>query len=113
MNSENGMNYIESNDSIEPTKKQEYLFNMSGQNLESPKEKVYGKVVAKNNRDYYYIRVHQSVPYDPLGTYAKREQYLETKMSQVSKSTFDFYMLYLKTKNSIYMTRARRGLSND
>ena len=113
MNTDHSMNYIESNDGIEPIKKQEYLFNAAGQNLESPKEKVYGKIVAKSNRDYYYIRVHQNVPYDPLGAYSKREQYLETEMEQVSKVTFDFYMLYLKTKNSIYMTRARRGLLDD
>ena len=48
-----------------------------------------------------------------MGTYAKREQYVESKLQNVSKATFDFYMMYLKTKNTIYMTRARRGLTND
>lgn len=112
MNLGKDMKYIDSNDEIEPNSKTEFLFNKSGRNSESAKEKVFGKVVAKNDKSYYYIRVHQSVPYDPMGTYAKREQYLETKMSPVSKATFDFYMLYLQTKNSIYMTKARRGLTN-
>ena len=106
-------NFIESPEQIPKENRAEILFNKSGRNLDSPKEKVYGKVIAKNAIDYYYIRVHQSVPFDPMGTYAKREQYVESKLQIVSKSTFDFYMMYLKTKNTIYMTRARRGLTND
>tara|TARA_R100000995_G_C3465664_1_gene115523 strand:- start:619 stop:960 length:342 start_codon:yes stop_codon:yes gene_type:complete len=106
-------NFVQSPDEITTQKQTELAFNKSGQNLESAKEKVYGKVVAKNSREHYYIRVHQSVPFDPMGTYAKREQYVESKLQQVSKATFDFYMMYLKTKNTIYMTRARRGLTND
>jgi len=106
-------NFINSAKDLTTERASELLFNRSGQNLDSPKEKVYGKVIAKSGRDYYYIRVHQSVPFDPLGTYAKREDYVESKLQQVSKSTFDFYMMYLNTKNTIYMTRARRGLTND
>lgn len=105
--------FINSADQMQAKQVTEMLFNKSGQNLDSPKEKVYGKVVANNGKDYYYIRVHQSVPFDPMGTYAKREQYVESKLQNVSKATFDFYMMYLKTKNTIYMTRARRGLTND
>ena len=108
-----GTNFIKSADQIKTKQASEILFNKSGQNLDSPKEKVYGKVIANNGKEHYYIRVHQSVPFDPMGTYAKREQYVESKLQNVSKSTFDFYMMYLKTKNTIYMTRARRGLTND
>ena len=108
-----GTNFINSAAQIKTKQASEILFNKSGQNLDSPKEKVYGKVIANNGKEHYYIRVHQSVPFDPMGTYAKREQYVESKLQNVSKSTFDFYMMYLKTKNTIYMTRARRGLTND
>ena len=108
-----GTNFINSADQIKTKQASEILFNKSGQNLDSPKEKVYGKVIPNNGKEHYYIRVHQSVPCDPMGTYAKREQYVESKLQNVSKSTFDFYMMYLKTKNTIYMTRARRGLTKD
>ena len=107
------MNFVDSMSKIPKETQAEICFNKYGQNLDSSKEKVYGKVIAKNGRDYYYIRVHQSVPFDPMGTYAKREQYIESKLQQVTKNTFDFYMMYLKTKNTVYMTRARRGLTND
>ena len=110
---ESETNFISSAEQIQHHANTEILFNKSGQNLDSSKEKVYGKVVAKNGKEHYYIRVHQSVLFDPMGTYAKREQYVESKLQNVSKPTFDFYMMYLKTKNTIYMTRARRGLTND
>ena len=108
-----GTNFINSADQIKTKQASEILFNKSGQNLDSPKEKVYGKVIANNGKEHYYIRVHQSVPFDPMGTYAKREQYVESKLQNVSKSTFDFYMMYLKTNNSIYLTKAQRGFLND
>ena len=104
--------YISSADYVEQNNTASFNFNKSGKKTDSPKEKVFGKIVVNNDKSNYYIRVHQSVPYDPLGTYGKREQYLETKMVKTSQSTFDFYMLYLQTKNTIYMSKARRGLTN-
>ena len=92
---------------------EEYNFNKNAQKIDNPLEKSYAKIIEKNERISYYIRVHQSVPLDPMGTYGKRDKFIETKMKPASKSTFDFYMMYLKTKNSIYMTKARRGFTND
>lgn len=90
------------------------IFNKNGQQTKlADKQKIYAKLLVKNQKESYYIRVHQSVPYDPMGTYGKRSAWIETKMQSVSRSTFDFYMMYLQTKNSLYMTRARRGLTND
>lgn len=106
------MKYVEKYIPIEG--KTEILFNQNAKEINSDtKEKSYAKVVVKNDRETYYIRVYQSVPLDPLGSYGNRTRDLQTKLSQVSKGTFDFYMLYLKTNNSVYMTRARRGLTND
>ena len=67
----------------------------------------------KEGKDVYFIRTHLNVPYDPSGPYGRRENYVETKMKKVSKNTFDFYMMYLKTNNSLYLTRASRGFLND
>lgn len=106
------MKYVEKHTPTED--KTEMLFNKNAKQINSDtKEKSYAKVVVKNDREAYYIMVYQSVPLDPLGSYGNRARDLQTKMSQVSKGTFDFYMMYLKTNNSIYMTRARRGMSND
>lgn len=61
----------------------------------------------------YNILTHNGVPLDPMGAYGRRERMLDTQMKKVSKGTFDFYLTYLKTNNSIYLTKARRGLLND
>ena len=110
------MKYIQEHTEIQsdPTSKEPLIFNKNGQPTKlSNKEKIYAKMLVKNQRESYYIRVHQSVPFDPMGTYGKRSARIDTKMQLVSKTTFDFYMMYLQTKNSLYMTRARRGLTND
>ena len=78
------------------------------------KKKIYARVVYKNgNENSFHIRTYQNTPYDPIGPYGKRGDYIDTKMKRVSKNTFDFYMMYLKTNNSIYMTKAQRGFLND
>ena len=77
-------------------------------------QKVYAKVTYRDGKEHSFkIRIFQNSPYDPLGAYGKRENYIETKLKKVSKNTFDFYMMYLKTNNSIYMTKAQRGFLND
>ena len=91
----------------------EILFNKDGQVSIETKENKYAKVVGKNSKDTYYIRTHLNVPYDPLGPYGHRENYIETKLKKVSKDTFDFYVMYLKTNNWLYLTRASRGFLND
>ena len=106
------MKYVEKHTPVD--ERTEILFNKNAKQINSDtKEKSSAKVIVKNDRETYYIRVYQSVPLDPLGSYGNRTRDLQTKMTPVSKGTFDFYMLYLKTNNSVYMTRARRGMSND
>jgi len=64
-------------------------------------------------RSTYYICTYLGTPLDPTGPYGRRERTLDTKMKRVSKNTFDLYMTYLKTNNSIYLTKAQRGMLND
>lgn len=61
----------------------------------------------------YYICTYQGTPLDPMGPFGRRERSLDSKMQRVSKNTFDLYLTYLKTNNSIYLTKAQRGLLND
>ena len=91
----------------------EIFFDKDGQVSTERKENKYAKIVGKEGKEAYYIRTHLNVPYDPLGPYGHRESYLETKLTKVSRDTFDFYAMYLKTNNSIYLTRASRGFLND
>lgn len=102
------------NDGVyEKDQKVETLFTRYGEETENNREKIYSKIIVNNGLTSYYIRAYQNLPYDPLGPYSRREIFRDTKMIKVSKNTFDFYMMYLKSNNSIYLTKTQRGLLND
>lgn len=108
------MKYINENKPIlENSITEEVLFNKSGIETSNQKEKIFAKTVVDKGFQSYYIRTYQDTPFDPLGPYARREVFQDTKMQRVSKNTFDFYLMYLKSHNSIYMTKVQRGFLND
>tara|TARA_R100001244_G_scaffold129513_1_gene101029 strand:+ start:520 stop:846 length:327 start_codon:yes stop_codon:yes gene_type:complete len=108
------MNFTTVNDKEESVMN-EMCFDKNASTIEKlNNQKVYAQVTYIDGREHMFkIRIFQNSPYDPLGAYGKRENYIETKLKKVSKNTFDFYMMYLKTNNSIYMTKAQRGFLND
>jgi hypothetical protein len=96
------------------------LYGKTGNLLENEdKHKLqhYAKLIQSYKDDQvketYYIRIYQSVPFDPMGPYGRRERNLDTEMKRVSRNTFDYYVTYLKTNNSIFLTKAQRGFLND
>ena len=101
--------------SIPDKHKEEVLFDRNGNLMDAPQSKdTYGKIICVNKQEKMYLaKVLQSNLYDPMGTYSNRKRYLESNFKKVSKNTFDFYMMYLKTNNSIYLTKAQRGFLND
>ena len=112
------MRYVDNlGDAREDTHKKEVLFDRVGGVVINDKEKSFAKIVTTTRRDRqsdsYYVRVHKGVPYDPLGMHGHRDDYIEAKLDKVSKDTFDYYMMFLETKNLLYMTRAQRSFIND
>jgi|TARA_B100000085_G_scaffold284494_1_gene317742 hypothetical protein len=111
------MKYVEGN--FLPTDEKTTLFFGKTGNVLNEKETHklphYAKLVKfnTNEKENYYIRIYQSTPFDPMGPYGRRERNLDTQMKKVSRNTFDFYVTYLKTNNSIYLTKASRGFLND
>lgn len=85
------------------------LLGRGGLEITGKDEKVYAKEVIVDGRQSYYIKVYNHEIYDPLGQYANRERYLDSAFKQVSKTTFDFYVLYLSTNKAIYLTKANRS----
>ena len=110
------MRYVDGN-FLPQQQKTVMLFGRTGRVLENDeihKLQHYSKIVMNDgNKETYYIRTYQSTPFDPMGPYGRRERNVDTQMKRVSKNTFDLYMTYLKTNNSIYLTKAQRGLLND
>lgn len=87
-------------------------FNQNGIRA-TDKEKSYAKLVESKKDIHYFIKTYQNQPFDPMGSNATRQKYLETKLKRVSKDTFDFYLIYLQTNNSIYLTRTNRRFINE
>jgi hypothetical protein len=103
---------------INKDSKFETLFGRHGEPVLNKKETAMSKTVSdkfgeEDPRESHYVQTFQGGLYDPNGMYSHRESSIELKMSRVTKNTFDFYMLYLKTKNSLYLTRAQRSFLND
>jgi hypothetical protein len=87
--------------------------NKNGEVIDNDVDKVYAKIVHENKKETYHIKTYDNAIYDPLGRLSNRENVLETKMKKVSKNTFDYYVMYLKTNNSIYLTKANRSFINE
>ena len=112
------MRYVDKPLAISDTREEE-LFDRTGSLVEEEnKHKVphYAKTISNieaNVSTVYYVLTHTGTLMDPMGPYSKRQRNLDTKMKRVSKGTFDLYLTYLKTNNSIYLTKAQRGFLND
>lgn len=109
------MKYVETFTKTE-TKKQETTYNKLG-GISKDKEKIFAKhsqaeLSGGGEQKKFYITVYNNVPYDPYGVDSHREENLSIKLKSVSEQTFDYYILYLKTRNSLYMTRANRSFIN-
>lgn len=91
---------------------EEMFFGREGKQITSEKEKFFAKIAIDNGAYIYYIRMYQGLPYDPIGPYSKRNIFSDTKLIKVNKDTFDYYIFYLSTNNSIYLTKTQRGVLN-
>jgi hypothetical protein len=93
------------------------LFDRIGNPVINKKERTYAKrIVTEGSNSAHYIQTFNNALYDPNNSmYSHREGNInfELKYKKVSKETFDFYMLFLKTKNNLYFTRAQRSFLND
>jgi len=87
--------------------------NKNGEVIDNDVDKVYAKVVHQNMSEAYQLKTYENTIFDPIGRLSNRENILETKMRKVSKNTFDYYVMYLKTNNSIYLTKANRSFLNE
>lgn len=92
--------------------KEHVYINKNGDIISNDRDKVYAQVLIEGDRETHYIVTYQNAPLDPMGRYQKRQAYLETKMQKVAKKTFDYYITYLQTNNSIYLTRTNRSYQN-
>jgi hypothetical protein len=91
----------------------EECFDKLGNPTLTDREKVYAKRRTINEHEAYLIATHEDVPFNPFGTSSSKEDYVDIRLKKTSRETFNFYMLFLKTNNSLYLTRAQRRFLND
>lgn len=110
------MKYIEKLDNSQSTKV-EIAFNKLGIEVVDSKDKVFAKSTESNlgdnkKQNKYYILTYNNMAYDPYGIDGHREKNLNLQLKSTSKATFENYIKYLQTKNSIYLTKTQRNYIN-
>ena len=111
------MKFVESITNDPVLKSKEELFNKQGIAPISEKDKVFAKFlkIELGNGDVqkkYFVITYNNEPYDPNGIDSHREATLNMQLKATSQKTFDQYVLYLQTRNPIYMTKAKRSYIN-
>ena len=82
------------------------FFGKSAANVEEKEAFAYLAIV--DDSESYYILYDRAEIIDAYNDRFTRSSSKTRRFKKVSKNCFDFYMKYLKTKNSLYFTRARR-----
>lgn len=85
--------------------------------IDNETDKVFAKFVNIDlnhgkHQKQFFIRTYNNLPFDPIGPEASRDIWRRTELKQVNESAFNFYLTYLQTRNSIYMTRTQRSYIN-
>jgi len=92
-----------------PPYRSETYFGKGGNSV-ADENSAFSKITTVGKWDVYFIWFWRGVLFDPYnGTdILRRSQETQAKFKKVDKETFELYMRYLKTKNMLYLTRARR-----
>ena len=111
------MKYVEKY-SIKDDKKQSdnKCYNSYGETVTTDNEKVYAEYKAITFSDRvqkkFFALTSNGNLFDPRGPDSHRTNTIRTELKSGSKQTFDYYLQYLKTKNTLYMRRAERSFIN-
>lgn len=109
------MKFVDKFDSTDLNKNiAENSFNIKGIPTSSDNDKVFAKsldidIGKDKTQKKFFIRIYNNIPLDPLGPEARRDIWIRTELRSVSQKTFEYYIKYLQTNNSLYMTRAQRS----
>jgi hypothetical protein len=106
-----------SKENIKALDSEESIYDIAGNITRNSEEKIFAKMVTINlgKKDFqrqFFVRTYNNLPFDPMGSDARRDIWKRTELKKVNENTFNFYLTYLQTKNSIYMTRTQRSFIN-
>lgn len=75
---------------------------------ECEESRCFAKHYSINDGNSYYVWFSRGLPHDPYGMDTLNRKAPYCKITKVPKEMFELYIKYLKTKNGIYLTLARR-----
>jgi hypothetical protein len=91
----------------EPPYRSEVFYGKGGNIVDE--SSAFAKQMTVGKWDVHFIWFWRGHLFNPYGSdILRRSQEELAKLKKVSKDTFDLYMKYLKTKNTLYLTRAAR-----
>lgn len=111
------MKYVEKYSTKDDKKQSDNkCYNAYGETVLTENEKVYAQYKAitlsdKVQKKFFVLTSNGSL-FDPRGTDSHRTNTISTELKSTSKQTFDYYLQYLKTKNTLFMRRAERSFIN-
>jgi hypothetical protein len=113
------MKFIDSysKENIRSKESSQTFYGSKGDVLENKDDKIFAEMLVvnlgkDNFQTQYLIRTYNNLPFDPMGPEARRDIWRRTTLKKVNEDTFNFYLTYLQTKNSLYMTRTQRSYIN-
>lgn len=72
------------------------------------------KTTFPSGRSHYYIKTHNGKFFNPYGLYDKGEEFKsigglkQWRYIKVNENTFNMYLSFLKTKNTVWLSNAER-----
>ena len=111
------MKYVEKyNEAAETAESESAAYNKAGNIVVDDKETVYAKCQQVFLRDtvqnQFYVLVANGNLLDPRGTDSHRINTLKKELRKTNKQTFDYYLKYLQSKNTLFLRRAERSYIN-
>lgn len=78
----------------------------------SGQETVYAEFNDGEVQKKFYVLTSNGGLFDPRGADSHREKTIRKELRVTNQQTFDYYVQYLKTKNTLFMRRAERSYIN-
>jgi hypothetical protein len=111
------MKYVENYTSKDAKKDTETKsYNAFGQSVSDDSDTVYAEYkaidIGERVQKKFFVLTSNGTLFDPRGTDSHRANQIRKELKSTSKQTFDYYVKYLQTKNTLFMRRAERSFIN-
>ena len=90
-----------------PPKRTELFLGEGGE--ETDTNSSFAKILRVDGKEAYFVWFGRGLLFDPWGVERLHRNRPYYSFKKVNRTTFDYYIHYLESKNNLYLTRARRS----